>query len=118
MTARERRRRLPPPSLFSNYIFLFPSLNSIIIDAGKVKIAFGNDDDDDEDNNGRQNGQETLEENNSPSLNQFVDKNNGTINSGSLYERAFFTIHNITVEVILENETLSWTHLIGESMLI
>ncbi|CAF3715851.1 unnamed protein product [Rotaria sp. Silwood1] len=92
MSAKERRRR-PPPS-------------------AKVKLAFGNDTDDD--NKEKQNHKEILEDNKPILSNQIIEKNINDINSDKCYERALFTVHNITVEVILENETLSWSTVTGE----
>ncbi|CAF1086039.1 unnamed protein product [Rotaria sordida] len=95
MSARARRRRPPPPV--------------------KVKLAFGNDDDDDDNNHKeKQNNKEILEENHLILSNQIIDKNITDVNSDKCYERALFTIHNITVEVILENDTLSWSTVTGE----
>jgi hypothetical protein len=80
-----------------------------------VKTAFGGDDDND---NQQQNNRELVEEHNPLFPNQFIDKTNGDGESDGSYERAFFTIHNLTVEVELENDTLSWTTVSGESMFI
>ncbi|CAF4683318.1 unnamed protein product, partial [Rotaria magnacalcarata] len=35
--------------------------------------------------------------------------------SDKLYERALFTINSVTVEIILENDTLSWSTVTGET---
>ncbi|CAF3109817.1 unnamed protein product [Rotaria sp. Silwood2] len=96
MSAKERRRRPPPPA--------------------KVKLAFGNDDDDDNNNiQEKQNHKEILEETNSILPNPTIDKNTNDVNSEKFCERVLFTVHNITVEIVLENETLSWSTVAGET---
>jgi hypothetical protein len=83
-----------------------------LFDIVNVKVAFGGEDDKDEEQNNR----EILEENTPIITNQVADKNSGDVDSDKFYERAFFTINNTTVEVVLENDILSWTTVIGESM--
>jgi hypothetical protein len=89
--------------IFSNSSFLFEIV--------KVKLAFGDDDDDHE----PVNNQEILDENNPASPNSNTDKNNSDTHFDRSYQQDFFTIHNTTVEVILENDTLSWSTVTGES---
>jgi hypothetical protein len=83
-----------------------------LFDIVNVKVAFGGEDDKDEEQNNR----EILEENTPIITNQVADKNSGDVDSDKSYERAFFTINHTTVEVVLENDILSWTTIIGESM--
>ncbi|CAF5208406.1 unnamed protein product, partial [Rotaria magnacalcarata] len=82
MSAKERRRR--PQS------------------TAQVKIAFGNEDDD-------KGKQKKAQENNSILPHQILNKNMDDRSSDKLYERALFTINSVTVEIILENDTLSWS---------
>ncbi|CAF2033761.1 unnamed protein product [Rotaria magnacalcarata] len=88
MSAKERRRR--PQS------------------AAQVKIAFGNEDDDKE-------KQKKAQEKNSILPHQILNKNMDDRSSDKLYERALFTINSVTVEIILENDTLSWSTVTGET---
>ncbi|CAF1000555.1 unnamed protein product [Adineta steineri] len=93
MSARARRRRAQPPAV--------------------VNCAFGSDSDNDNGNEG-QNNVDIGDENHSPSSNQNIDRNNSDLNSDGSYKQAFFTIHNKTVEVIFENNVLSWSDVVGE----
>jgi hypothetical protein len=77
-----------------------------------VKVAFEGDDSDNE----RPNNPEISKGNDSTIPNQNINRNNGDIDVDRCYERAFFSIHNATVEVILENNILSWSTVTGESM--
>jgi hypothetical protein len=56
-----------------------------------------------------------FDENNSTLSNQITDKNNGDVDMERSYQKAFFTINNTTVEVILDNDILSWSTVIGET---
>jgi hypothetical protein len=71
----------------------------------KVKVAFGNDEAD---------NQEISDEYNPTLSNQISDKNNGHTDLERSYQKAFFTIHNTTVEVILENDILCWSTVTGD----
>jgi hypothetical protein len=61
------------------------------------------------------NNQEIFYENSSTLSNQIPDKNNGDIDLDRSCQQGFFTLHNTTVEVLLENDTLSWSTVTGES---
>ena len=114
MSAKERRRRPLPQGLFRTVLFCiryYIWLWSLV----KVKEAFGDENDDD---NQQQNNRERLEENNLSFSNQYIDKTNDNVELDRSYERAFFTIHNTTVEVVLENDMLSWSTVTGESMIL
>ncbi len=81
-----------------------------------MKVAFGDDQGNDE-HDENQNHREILEEKTPVLTNQTIDKKNGDADSDKIYERGLFTIHNTTVEVILEKDILSWATVTGESML-
>lgn len=74
----------------------------------KVKVAFGNDDDDE---NGNAPTPEYLADQSSP----FKIRQSDRSPPESNYHQAFFTIHNTTVEVVLDNDLLSWTTVTNES---
>jgi hypothetical protein len=106
MSAKANRRRPRSAGLFKiinqDYILLF------FFFIVKVKVAFGNDDE-------KADNQDILDENNPTLSNQISDKNNGDTDLDRSYQKAFFTIHNTTVEVILENDILCWLTVTGES---
>lgn len=77
-------------------------------------MAFGNEDNEQE----KLDNKVASDENNSILRNQIINKNIGNQNSDKFYEQALFTINNVTVEITLENETLSWATVTGEGMLL
>lgn len=85
-----------------------------MIFVAKVKLAFGNDDDGENDKKKR-NNHDILTENDTILTDHATDRHSRTMNSNKNYERALFTIHNITVLITLENDTLSWATITGES---
>lgn len=72
----------------------------------KVRIAFGNED---------ENGGETTPENLVDQSSPFTIQQSDRMPTDSTYHQAFFTIHNTTVEVVLDNDLLSWSTVNNES---
>ena len=104
MSARASRRRpRTAPGLFRIFRFDLNSYSFLV----KVKVAFGGDDDDDE--NDAENNQEIPYETPSIFSTQISHKNHLDNDSEKNYQQAFFTVHNTTVEVIFENDKLSWS---------
>ena len=74
-----------------------------------MKVAFG--DDDNSDDRDQQADPEALESAHPPPLSKAMTNGHGSLDK--VYERAFFTVENITVEVVLENEVLHWASVSG-----
>ncbi|UJR13625.1 hypothetical protein I4U23_000638 [Adineta vaga] len=92
MSERARRRRTAPPV--------------------KVKVAFESDEDDN--GNERRNNVEVLENNDITPPHSHFDRNHFDTHADVTYESAFFAVQNKTVEVILQNDVLSWADVTGE----